>query len=240
MKCQLISLVLLVGAGAAFAQPQVDQATPAPKERPPSDQSSRPRTLDAGSVNFINAPLAVVLDIYAQLSGRVLVQSQRVRPTVPVTYLNKRDLTVDELLEELDGVMFSSRVEVVLIGKKHAVVVAATEVPRWEKDRGYWQGRVEHWSGLAKSKLADGTELLKSLTHQEAASIYGRISGHSVTVSDSVALSARELLFHAPSPLTAGEAAVALELMFASRQMRLIADGVGKPRLVHVNEAPRR
>ena len=87
--------------------------------------------LVAGSINFQNADLLQVLDIYQQLSGRSVIRGSLPTPTISVR--SQTALTRVEALQLLDTVLAANDIAMVLVGDTAVKAVpaaqAASEAP---------------------------------------------------------------------------------------------------------------
>jgi general secretion pathway protein D len=113
-------------APAAVPPPQLNPVTGLPTPIAPTAPVAQPEPVDpAGTIDFPQAPLDAVLDMYAQLVGRTILHAQL--PPIQITLKTQTPLTRSEEIQALDSVLAMNGVTMVPIGDKF---VKATQGPQ--------------------------------------------------------------------------------------------------------------
>ncbi|NIL98023.1 MAG: hypothetical protein GTO62_13080, partial [Planctomycetales bacterium] len=123
----LLTGLLAITAGAtaqtattATDQPPSPPSLPASKPPLPFDVPEPDRPL-SGTIDFSGAPIQAVLDYYARLTNRSIIQAPTVTGTI--VFRSQTELTVREAIQALDSVLAINGVAVVPLGDKFLKVV---------------------------------------------------------------------------------------------------------------------
>jgi type II secretory pathway component GspD/PulD (secretin) len=85
------------------------------------------REIAAGSIQYNEADVRLVFDLYQELSARSLIYSARVPKNVKVTFRNNSALSRTEALQALDTVLAAQGIVMVYSGSQYVKVCAAAE-----------------------------------------------------------------------------------------------------------------
>jgi general secretion pathway protein D len=110
--------------------PAFNPATGSPVPSLPAAPAATPavpeEVIGAGKIDFPQAPLDAVLDIYAELVGRTILHGQL--PPVQVTLKTETALTRTEAIQALDSVLAMNGITMVPIGDKFVKAVQGNQV----------------------------------------------------------------------------------------------------------------
>ena len=85
------------------------------------------REIAAGSIQFNEADVRLVFDLYQELSARSLIYSARVPKNIKVTFRNNSALSRTQALQALDTVLAAQGIVMVYSGSQYVKVCAAAE-----------------------------------------------------------------------------------------------------------------
>ncbi|MBM3877944.1 MAG: hypothetical protein FJ386_14745 [Verrucomicrobia bacterium] len=81
------------------------------------------KTVPPGHLKFVNAPLEQVLEHYAELVGRTILRSPAVVATTTINIKSQTELTVDEAIQAIEGVLALNGIVTIPVGDKFVSVV---------------------------------------------------------------------------------------------------------------------
>jgi type II secretory pathway component GspD/PulD (secretin) len=104
-----------------------NSATKAPSTLSSFDVSGGTNTIPAGGINFNEADIQQVFELYENISGRTLIRSPQVPMAIKITLRNQSPLTAIETLRVLDDIFAANGIAMVQLGTLYvkAVPVAA-------------------------------------------------------------------------------------------------------------------
>ena len=131
MKSLCLSFLILSLAGLDAAQIRERNAPRhhsdnGPKTYSSLDQRGGSEEFPPGAMQFDDAALRQVLEIYQQLSGRSMIQSPEL-PNVRITFKNQTPLTRIEVLQTLDTILAEHGIAMITQGKKLVKAVPAKQ-----------------------------------------------------------------------------------------------------------------
>ncbi len=83
--------------------------------------------LDPQLTRFQEMPLAQVLEIYAELTGRTVLRSPAVQPTTQITLVTKSPLTRLESIQAIDSILALNQIAVIPTGEKFLTIVPSAQ-----------------------------------------------------------------------------------------------------------------
>ncbi len=193
-----VASLLCLALGACCTSPQAGtQKTTFSSFDMPARGAGKEK-LEVGSINFQNADLLQVLDLYQQLSGRSVIRSSL--PAPPISVRSQTPLTRVQALQLLDTVLAANGIAMVLAGddavKAVPAVQAASEAPpeitlpvELLPDSGSFMSRTVH---LEKVRAAEVIPVLQPLTKTPNALL--PISGANLLVIRDYSANVRRLL----------------------------------------------
>lgn len=125
----LLAFVLLAIAGGGCDRNEESQATRTAEMRAVSSlDSSKPLegSKPAKAIQFENAVLSQVLELYAEVSGRSVIRGVNL-PEINVTFSNQTALDRVEVLRALDTVLAAQGIAMVALGQRYVKAVQAKE-----------------------------------------------------------------------------------------------------------------
>jgi len=124
----LVALALIAAGGCEKAAPE-SRATKRPPTFSSFDATESTNAVATGLMNFREADLEQVLDVYAALSRRTVIRSPQVPASVKITFRNASPLSTAEALQALDTVLAGYGIVMVYLGTKYVKAVPAPSAP---------------------------------------------------------------------------------------------------------------
>jgi general secretion pathway protein D len=126
MKQTIVFAVLAIALAAVFsgwAQPPV--ASPAKGEATISsfDVSNDTNSIPAGGINYEEADVKQIFELYENLSGRTLIRSPQVPTSIKITLRNARPFSAVEALRAMDDALAAHGIAMVQLGTLYVKAV---------------------------------------------------------------------------------------------------------------------
>ena len=125
--CLFLALSLAAGCGKRGPDPDSAVRTAGARTYSSFDPPvPGEKVTPAKGIQFAEADLTQVLNLYAEVSGRSIIRGPNI-PDVKVTFFNQTPMTAVEVLQALDTVLAAQGIAMVYLGTQYAKVVQAKD-----------------------------------------------------------------------------------------------------------------